>query len=288
VRRALHQPRPLPAGRAGGRDRGHVRGQDRRTGAGGLALPRATAPLHRAPPALLPAAPRRTCGDGGHPGVAAGPAGAARALPVGDGPLPPGGAGAAAGRRHGARGCVLAARGRRDRALGAGPARPSGRTAAAGRREVVGGPRLSATAAPAPTGTGTPVLEGRHLSKHYRVKRGHGLLAPSVRLNAVDDVSIGLAEGTVTGLVGESGSGKTTVVRMLAKIIAPDAGEVPLDGRPAPPGRPRAYARQVQTVFQDPFGSLNPVHRVRHHLVRPLRIHHVVHGDAEPAIAELL
>jgi peptide/nickel transport system ATP-binding protein len=133
-----------------------------------------------------------------------------------------------------------------------------------------------------------PVLEGRGLSKRYRVKRGHGVLARRVRLQAVDDVSVSLAAGTVTGLVGESGSGKTTVVRLLAKIIAPDAGEILVDGNPAPRGRPREYARQVQMVFQDPFGSLNPVHRVRHHLVRPLRVHHLANGNADAAVADLL
>jgi peptide/nickel transport system ATP-binding protein len=133
-----------------------------------------------------------------------------------------------------------------------------------------------------------PVLEARDLSKHFWVKRGRGLVTRRARLQAVDGVSISLAAGTVTGLVGESGSGKTTVARMLAKIIAPDAGLVLLDGKPAPPGRPRTYARQVQMVFQDPFASLNPVHRVRHHLVRPLRIHHVADGDVDGAVAELL
>ena len=138
------------------------------------------------------------------------------------------------------------------------------------------------------TATAPPVLEGRRLSKQYRVKRGGGLLARRARLQAVDDVSISLAAGTVTGLVGESGSGKTTVVRMLAKIVAPDAGEILIDGRPAPPGRPREYARQVQMVFQDPFGSLNPVHRVRHHLVRPLQVHHLADGSADAAVDDLL
>jgi peptide/nickel transport system ATP-binding protein len=132
------------------------------------------------------------------------------------------------------------------------------------------------------------IIEGRNLHKQFWVKRGHGPVARRVSFLAVDDVSIGLEAGTVTGLVGESGSGKTTVVRMLARIIAPDSGEVLLDGRPAPSGRPRGYARQVQMVFQDPFASLNPVYRVRHHLLRPLRIHHLAGADAGPAIADLL
>jgi peptide/nickel transport system ATP-binding protein len=133
-----------------------------------------------------------------------------------------------------------------------------------------------------------PVLEGRDLTKYFRVKEGRGLLARRVPINAVERVSIRLDAGKVTAVVGESGAGKTTVARMLAKIIKPDAGQVLLDGRPAPRGRPRSYAAQVQMVFQDPFASLNPVHRVRHNLVRPLEIHHMANGGLDAAVAELL
>jgi peptide/nickel transport system ATP-binding protein len=136
--------------------------------------------------------------------------------------------------------------------------------------------------------TEAPVLEGRDLTKYFRVKKGRGLLARRVPIHAVDRVSVRLDAGKVTALVGESGAGKTTVGRLLAQIIKPDAGQVLLDGRPAPAGRPRSYAAQVQMVFQDPFASLNPVHRVRHHLIRPLQIHHMAEGGADAAVAELL
>ena len=133
-----------------------------------------------------------------------------------------------------------------------------------------------------------PVLEGRDLTKSFWVKQDRGLLAPKARIHAVEGVSLRLDAGRVTALVGESGSGKTTVARLLARIIRPDGGEVLLDGRPAPPGRPRSYAAQVQMVFQDPFASLNPVHRIRHHLARPLQIHHTANGDLDGAVADLL
>ena len=94
--------------------------------------------------------------------------------------------------------------------------------------------------------------------------------------------------GAVTAVVGESGSGKTTVARLLARIVKPDAGEVLLDGKAVAAARSRSFAAQVQMVFQDPFASLNPVHRVRHHLARPLEIHHTADGDVEAAVRQLL
>jgi peptide/nickel transport system ATP-binding protein len=133
-----------------------------------------------------------------------------------------------------------------------------------------------------------PVLEGRDLRKTFWIRQGNGPLGRRVPVHAVDGVSVRLDAGRVTALVGESGAGKTTVGRMLAKILRPDGGQVLLDGRPAPAGRPRSYAAQVQMVFQDPFASLNPVHRVRHHLVRPLQIHHLAGAQVDTAVAELL
>jgi peptide/nickel transport system ATP-binding protein len=134
----------------------------------------------------------------------------------------------------------------------------------------------------------TPVLEARNLTKYFWVKQGRGPFARRAPVHAVDNVSLRLDAGKVTALVGESGAGKTTVARLLARIIRPDVGQVLLEGRPAPAGRPRSYAAKVQMIFQDPFASLNPVHRIRHDLVRPLKIHHLANGNADAAIAELL
>jgi len=133
-----------------------------------------------------------------------------------------------------------------------------------------------------------PVLEGRNLTKYFWVKQGSGLFARKAPVHAVDNVSVSLEARKVTAFVGESGAGKTTVARILAEIIKPDKGTVLLDGKPVPPGRPRSYARQVQMVFQDPFASLNPVHRVRHNLERPLQIHHLAGRRSDAVVDALL
>ena len=141
--------------------------------------------------------------------------------------------------------------------------------------------------------TGEVVLEVDGLSKHFPVRRrGRELLTRKARsVHAVDDVSLTLRRGHVTAMVGESGSGKSTVARLLAQLHHPTSGEIRLHGKPvnARGGRRfREYVRQVQMIFQDPFGSLNPVHTVRYHLTRSLRIHGNANGNIEEALRELL
>jgi peptide/nickel transport system ATP-binding protein len=105
-------------------------------------------------------------------------------------------------------------------------------------------------------------------------------------VHAVDDVSFELHPGKITALVGESGSGKSTVARLLVRLHDPSAGAVLFEGNDVSRVRRRAdvlrYRSQVQMIFQDPFGSLNPVKTIRHHIERPLRIHRIV----EPARVE--
>jgi oligopeptide/dipeptide ABC transporter ATP-binding protein len=117
--------------------------------------------------------------------------------------------------------------------------------------------------------TGPVVLETADLRKSYRLGR-------RAAVDAVAGVSLKLHRGTITALVGESGSGKTTVARLLAGQEKRSGGEIRLDGKPIDPaGRRgfRAYKSDVQMVFQDPFASLNPLHTVRYHLERALRLH---------------
>jgi peptide/nickel transport system ATP-binding protein len=137
--------------------------------------------------------------------------------------------------------------------------------------------------------TAAAPLEVRNLTKHFAVGGG----VRRARLHAVDDVSFELRPGKITALVGESGSGKSTVARLLARLYDPSAGAVLFEGGDVSTVRRRRdvlrYRSQVQMIFQDPFGSLNPVKTVRHHIERPLRVHHVVpRGQIEGRVHELL
>jgi peptide/nickel transport system ATP-binding protein len=133
-------------------------------------------------------------------------------------------------------------------------------------------------------------LEVTDLSKNFSI--GRALLRRS-QVHAVEDVSFSLRPGTITALVGESGSGKSTVARLLAKLYDPSSGAVVYEGGDIARVRSRRdvlrYRSQVQLIFQDPFGSLNPVKTVRHHIERPLRIHKIVpSSQIDARVHELL
>jgi len=134
----------------------------------------------------------------------------------------------------------------------------------------------------------TTTLEVEALTKHFPV--GTALIRS--RVHAVDDVSFALRPGTITALVGESGSGKSTVARLLARLYQPTSGRVVFDGKDLARTRRRRellrYRANVQMIFQDPFGSLNPAKTVRHHLVRPLRIHGLHTDRIDDRVHELL
>jgi peptide/nickel transport system ATP-binding protein len=98
-------------------------------------------------------------------------------------------------------------------------------------------------------------------------------------------VSFSLRRSTVLALVGESGSGKSTTARLIARLMPPTSGEIVYNGvdvlKTEPKKASLAYRREVQMIFQDPFGSLNPVHTIGHHLERPLTIHRRSKGGKE-------
>ncbi|GAA1643331.1 ATP-binding cassette domain-containing protein [Microbacterium flavum] len=124
----------------------------------------------------------------------------------------------------------------------------------------------------------TPVMSIRGLQKTFST----GGMFSRGAVRALGGVDLDIAHGEIVALVGESGSGKSTLARCLARLEQPTDGTFLFEGRDILRAErhraSRAYRSAVQMIFQDPFGSLNPVHRVGHFLERPLRVHGAVSG----------
>ena len=112
-------------------------------------------------------------------------------------------------------------------------------------------------------------------------------------VKAVDDVSFTIEAGTTVGLVGESGSGKSTIGKTILKLIPPTSGEVFFEGRDVLPMTEHEYRpirSQMQMIFQDPFGSLNPRHTIMQIVGEALEIHFpaMKRGERRERVAELM
>ncbi|MAC80041.1 MAG: peptide ABC transporter substrate-binding protein [Rhodobacteraceae bacterium] len=116
------------------------------------------------------------------------------------------------------------------------------------------------------------LLELDNLTKVYRVHTG--LLGRGQVLRALDGVSLSIPKGEIVALVGESGCGKSTLGQIVAGLQKPTGGAMRVNGKPALKGKPRA--RQIQIVFQDPFGSLNPKMSVGELISEPADLHGLV------------
>jgi peptide/nickel transport system ATP-binding protein len=120
------------------------------------------------------------------------------------------------------------------------------------------------------------IITLRGLTKDFQV----GGLFSRRTIRALNDVSIDVDRGEIMALVGESGSGKSTIARCVIRLENPTSGQIVVDGvdvlRAEPRRASRSYRGKVQMVFQDPFGSLNPIHRVSHFLERSIRLHQIV------------
>jgi peptide/nickel transport system ATP-binding protein len=128
-----------------------------------------------------------------------------------------------------------------------------------------------------------PLAEMRDVECCFRV--GGGIFGGARDLRAVDRVSLAVRRGEVLGIVGESGCGKSTLARMLLGLLSPSAGEIFFDGRPIGSLDPRALARRVQPVFQDPYSSLNPRRTIGAIIGVPLVVHRI--GDAKERRGEV-
>jgi len=123
------------------------------------------------------------------------------------------------------------------------------------------------------------LLRAERLVKHFKAIR------------AVDDVSFDLDEGQTLALVGESGCGKSTVGRLLLRLIEPTSGKVWFGGRDLfslPEREVRSLRREMQIIFQDPYGSLNPRMTVGDMLEEPLMLHGLAKGRKAERVRELL
>jgi peptide/nickel transport system ATP-binding protein len=120
---------------------------------------------------------------------------------------------------------------------------------------------------------GESLIRVRDLTRDYR-RRGGTLFAPAPVVHGLRGVSVDVAGGQRLGIVGESGSGKSTLMRLLCALDAPTSGSIRVDGQELAGAKARQlrhFRSQVQIVFQDPMGSLDPRMRVRDIVAEPLR-----------------
>ena len=121
-----------------------------------------------------------------------------------------------------------------------------------------------------------PLLEVRNLSKIFDLAESPFGSRRAGEVLAVDDVSLDIDEGETLGLVGESGSGKSTLGRLILRLIEPTSGAIIFDGidlLKANGSELRRLRRDMQIIFQDPFGSLDPRFRVEDVIAEPLILH---------------
>ena len=124
----------------------------------------------------------------------------------------------------------------------------------------------------------TALLEARNLVKHFVAERSL-LGRPKAYVKAVDGVSFSLDPAETLALVGESGCGKSTVSRLVLRLLEPDAGELRFEGRDLlamDADELRAFRRDAQIIFQDPYASLNPRMTIGQILSEPLALHNLV------------
>ena len=132
-------------------------------------------------------------------------------------------------------------------------------------------------------------LQIQDLTKVYKLRSG---IVKSADFKAVDDVSFSVKRGTTTAIVGESGSGKSTVAKMVLQLEKPTAGKILFDGvdtSALSTSELFKFRRRVQPIFQDPYGSLDPMYNIFRTIEEPLRVHKIGNkASREKKVRELL
>jgi oligopeptide/dipeptide ABC transporter ATP-binding protein len=137
-----------------------------------------------------------------------------------------------------------------------------------------------------------PLIRVEGLVKHFPVRRGIVFKHEVGRVYAVDGVDLEVRRGETLGLVGETGCGKSTLARCMTRLYPLTGGRVVFDGTDISQlsrARLRPYRREMQMIFQDPYGSLNPRRRVGSIIGDPFAIHHVADGpERKRRVQELM
>jgi ABC-type oligopeptide transport system ATPase subunit len=127
-----------------------------------------------------------------------------------------------------------------------------------------------------------PLVEVRNLTKVFALAESAFGARRSGEVRAVDNVSLDIHAGETLGLVGESGSGKSTLGRLILRLIEPTSGTIVFNGQDllkANRAQMRSLRRNMQIIFQDPFGSLDPRYRVEDVIAEPLILHQESDGE---------
>ncbi|MEU3015575.1 ABC transporter ATP-binding protein [Nocardia asteroides] len=137
---------------------------------------------------------------------------------------------------------------------------------------------------------GDTLLDVRNLSKAFKIRGKRPW--QSSDFAAVDDVSFTVARGTTTAIVGESGSGKSTIAQMVLGLLEPTSGTVAFDGKDVAALDAKgafAFRRRVQPIFQNPYGSLDPMYSIFRTIEEPLRVHKIgTAAEREAVVRDLL
>ena len=149
-----------------------------------------------------------------------------------------------------------------------------------------------ALASPAPASSGEVLLRLRGVRKYFPITKGVILRKEVARVHAVDGVDLDLRRGETLGLVGETGCGKSTLARLIMGLHPVTEGTIEFEGQNItnlPRPAMRKYRREMQMVFQDPYGSLNPKRRVGSIIGDPFAIHGIAEGpDRKRRVQELM
>ena len=133
------------------------------------------------------------------------------------------------------------------------------------------------------TQPGEVLLKVQGAVKHFPIKRGILFQKEIGRVHAVDGVDLEVRSGETLGLVGETGCGKSTLARLIMGLHPLTSGQITFDGQDItnlPRSQMRPVRRDIQMIFQDPYGSLNPRRRVGSIIGDPFDIHDISKGDA--------